>query len=76
MLIGTFCPFLFVLVSVLLSASVKRFSVSRMRDFFYDDDDHQEEEEEEEEEEDVHLAASGGWIWATHLLGRQEKSLD
>ena len=28
------CPFLSVLVSVLLSPSVKRFSVSRIRDFF------------------------------------------
>ena len=31
---GIFCPFLFILVLVLLSASVERFNVSRMRDFF------------------------------------------
>ena len=33
-IIIVFCPFLSVLVSVLLSASIKRFSVSRMQDFF------------------------------------------
>ena len=33
--IGPFCQFLSVLVSVLLFASVERFSVSRMHDFLF-----------------------------------------